>query len=147
MLVTSLSFREKLISRILTVNSILCIGLDPHSSELQLSSANATDTEKCEAAYTFCERIITNTTSVAACYKPNVAFFEALGIGGDVILQRVLSLIPPTIPILLDAKRGDIGTTAQAYAAAAYNVYNADAITLSPFMGYDSIEPFLSGTL
>lgn len=81
----------------------------------------------------------------AACYKPNAAFFEAIGpIHGMRTLQRVIQSIPSDIPILLDVKRGDIGSTAQAYAQASYDL-GAHAVTLSPLMGWDSIAPFLSG--
>ena len=83
----------------------------------------------------------------AACYKPNVAFFEALGVDdGMATLKRVVTSIPDDIPVLLDVKRGDIGSTAAAYATACYQHLGADAVTLSPLMGWDSIEPFVSGT-
>jgi len=83
----------------------------------------------------------------AACYKPNVAFFEALGVvGGMATLKRVIASIPDDIPVLLDVKRGDIGSTAAAYATACYEHLNADSVTLSPLMGWDSIEPFVTGT-
>ena len=83
----------------------------------------------------------------AACYKPNVAFFEALGVnGGMATLKRVIDSIPDDIPVLLDVKRGDIGSTAAAYATACFDHLHADAVTLSPLMGWDSIEPFVTGT-
>lgn len=82
----------------------------------------------------------------AACYKPNVAFFEALGVyGGMACLERVIQAIPDDIPVLLDVKRGDIGSTAAAYATACYDHLKADAVTLSPLMGWDSIAPFVTG--
>ena len=78
----------------------------------------------------------------------NVAFFEALGNGGmETLRSIILDLIKPyQIPVLLDVKRGDIGTTASAYASCCYDYLQADAVTLSPLMGYDSIEPFITGT-
>lgn len=87
----------------------------------------------------------THTAPHAACYKPNAAFFEALGanLGGST-LKRVLKEIPSDIPILLDVKRGDIGSTAAAYAETCYEHFGADAVTLSPLMGWDSIEPFVT---
>ena len=90
-----------------------------------------------------------NSAPHAVAYKPNAAFFEALGPNlGMTTLRRVIDAIPSTIPVLLDVKRGDIGSTAQAYAEACYdsqNGLNADGVTLSPLMGWDSVEPFISG--
>lgn len=138
----TISFQEKLEARINAVDSLLCIGLDPHATELKLSE----HTDKNDAAFTFCYNLILATSHVAACYKPNAAFFEALGDDGIKTLRRVCGLIPKDIPILLDVKRGDIGTTAQAYASACYDHIGADAVTLSPLMGMDSMEPFVTGT-
>ena len=90
-----------------------------------------------------------NVEQHAAAYKPNGAFFEALGPNlGMTTLRRVIDAIPSNIPVLLDVKRGDIGSTAQAYAEASYdsaNGLNADGVTLSPLMGWDSVEPFITG--
>jgi uridine monophosphate synthetase len=138
----SISFLDKLQARIDAVDSLLCVGLDPHSSELNLSIR----TNPNDAAFTFCHNLILATSHVAACYKPNAAFFEALGDDGIKTLRRVCDTIPHDIPILLDVKRGDIGTTAQAYASACYDHIKADAVTLSPLMGMDSMEPFVTGT-
>jgi len=100
---------------------------------------------KCEAAFTFCKTIIDATLPYAACYKPNAAFFEALGVeDGNATLVRVLKEIPSEVPVLLDVKRGDIGSTAAAYAEACYDHCNADAVTLSPLMGWDSVAPFVT---
>ena len=126
---------------------MLCVGLDPHGAQI-LGDAygSATQAEKCEAAFTFCKTIIDATLEHAACYKPNAAFFEALGASdGTSTLVRVLKEIPPEVPILLDVKRGDIGSTAAAYAEACYDHCNADAVTLSPLMGWDSVAPFVTG--
>jgi uridine monophosphate synthetase len=135
--------------------------------------------ERCDAAYNFCKRIIDATgkskikyshliiwrgkykdpiiahfsipftAPYAAAYKPNAAFFEALGPNlGVATLRRVVATIPDSIPTLLDVKRGDIGSTAEAYAEACYDNpigVNADGVTLSPLMGWDSIAPFISG--
>jgi orotidine 5'-phosphate decarboxylase subfamily 2 len=102
--------------------------------------------EQCDAAYTFCKTLIDATAPFCACFKPNVAFFEALGPnGGMAVLRRVIMDIPDDIPVLLDVKRGDIGSTAAAYATACYDHLGADAVTLSPLMGWDSIEPFVTG--
>ena len=151
------SFFEQLSSRAQSINSLLCIGLDPHLSELNLSQS-ANETERSEAAYNFCKNIIESTHEHAVCYKPNVAFFESLGVKlGMVTLRRVVDLIGTfggtnsgsSIPVLLDVKRGDIGSTAMAYAEACYDNelgLNGDGVTLSPLMGWDSLQPFITGT-
>ena len=91
----------------------------------------------------FCLRLIEATWELAAAYKPNAAFFEALGAEGFAALREVISAVPQGIPVILDAKRGDIASTARAYARSAFDVLEADAITLSPYLGYDSLAPFL----
>ncbi len=131
------SFFERLEARVSSCNSLLCIGLDPHQGHLP--SPTATD------ALQFCLDIIEKTHIFAAAYKPNSAFFEQFGSDGMVVLNKVISAIPTDIPIILDCKRGDIDTTAQAYAISSYDIYNATSVTLSPYMGYDSISPFISG--
>ena len=134
------SFFNKLETRVNEINSLLCVGLDPHSKEIASFSQ-----DKCEAAFLFCKRLIDATLPYAACYKPNAAFFEALGENGVATLEKVLKEIPSNVPILLDVKRGDIGSTAAAYAQACYDHLNADAVTLSPLMGWDSVAPFVTG--
>jgi orotidine 5'-phosphate decarboxylase subfamily 2 len=146
---TSSSFFTKLEARVSQVDSLLCVGLDPHGAQILGDAyASSTSEQKCEAAFTFCKTIIDATLPYAACYKPNAAFFEALGVDdGNATLVRVLKEIPPEVPVLLDVKRGDIGTTAAAYAEACYDHCNADAVTLSPLMGWDSVAPFVTGKL
>jgi uridine monophosphate synthetase len=143
----SLSFRDKLEARVASTNSLLCVGLDPHEKELFPEGwQDVSDDAKCDAAFTFCKTLIDATIPYAVCYKPNAAFFEALGNGGAACLQRVIrDVIPVDIPVLLDVKRGDIGTTASAYAVASYDHAGADAVTLSPLMGWDSVNPFVTG--
>lgn len=144
----SLSFRDKLEARIAATNSLLCVGLDPHEAELNLlPPVSVSDEEKCRAAFTFCKNLVDATRDVACCYKPNAAFFEALGDGGSECLRRVVcDVIPSDVPVLLDCKRGDIGSTAAAYASACYEHFHAvDAVTLSPLMGWDSVSPFVTG--
>ena len=138
------SFVDKLNNRVEEVNSLLCIGLDPHSKEIVTESVKTAD-DRCEAAFAFCKKLIDATLPYAACYKPNAAFFEALGEKGTQTLDRVMKEIPSNVPILLDVKRGDIGSTATAYAEACYDHLNADAVTLSPLMGWDSVAPFVTG--
>ncbi|MEN8173983.1 MAG: orotidine-5'-phosphate decarboxylase, partial [Chloroflexota bacterium] len=130
------SFTAFLEKRVTQVDSLLCIGLDPHRGDLTEFSA--------QAAGAFCTRLIEATADIAAAYKPNAAFFEALGPEGIVALQSVIAAVPDGIPVLLDAKRGDIASTAEAYADAVYRVLGADAVTLSPYLGRDSIEPFIA---
>lgn len=122
-----------------SINSLLCVGLDPHEQELGSATPNA--------AFTFCKTLVHQTLPYAACYKPNAAFFEALGDEGLKVLRRIVDeVIPGDVPVLLDCKRGDIGSTAAAYADAAYRHIGADAVTLSPLMGWDSVAPFITGT-
>ena len=148
-----MTFREKLEARVKSIDSLLCVGLDPHESELfpQQQEENNTTTitadARCEAAFTFCKTLVDATLSYAACYKPNSAFFEALGDDGMKTLRRLCrEVIPSDVPILLDVKRGDIGSTAAAYAVACYDHIGSDAVTLSPLMGWDSIKPFVTDT-
>mmetsp|Transcript_19337 Transcript_19337/g.53911 ORF Transcript_19337/g.53911 Transcript_19337/m.53911 type:complete len:524 (+) Transcript_19337:70-1641(+) len=142
----STTFFTKLEARVSQVDSLLCIGLDPHGKEILGDDfATASEEAKCDAAFTFCKTIIDATLPYAACYKPNAAFFEALGANnGNATLVRVLNEIPDEVPILLDVKRGDIGSTAAAYAEASYDHCNADGVTLSPLMGWDSVAPFIT---
>ena len=133
----SISFIEKLEARVKEVNSLVCIGLDPHIG--QLPNPNIQEVEK------FCMDIIHETSEYAAAYKPNSAFFEAFGSEGLEVLKKVIKSIPESIPVILDNKRGDIDTTAQAYATSSYEYLNADSVTLNPYMGYDAIKPFVTG--
>ena len=117
-------------------DSLLCVGLDPHSSELAEPTA--------AAARDFCLRLIAQTADVAIAYKPNAAFFELYGPDGWIALKDVIEAVPAGIPVILDAKRGDIASTADAYAASAFKKLGATAITLSPYLGRDSLAPFLA---
>jgi len=128
-------FFEKLTRRCQEVDSLLCIGLDPHRSELEEDSA--------EGAFRFCQRLIEETKEVAAAYKPNAAFFEVYGAEGWTALDRTCRLIPEGIPIVLDAKRGDIGSTSEAYADSAFKTLRCDSVTVSPYLGGDGVQPFL----
>eukprot|EP01040_Poterioochromonas_malhamensis_P023421 gene23421-28731_t len=133
---SSVSFREKLETRVQKVQSLLCVGLDPHVSQLKAATP--------ASAREFCAKIIAETHPYAACFKPNIAFFEYFGQEGISVLHDIINLIPEDIPVILDAKRGDIDTTAQAYADAAFKGTRSDSITLSPYMGWDSISPFVT---
>lgn len=129
------SFFEKLDQRSRAIDSLLCVGLDPHPEDLPEQTG--------AAAKAFCLRLIEATKEVALAYKPNAAFFEALGPGGWEALQEVIEAIPDEIQVVLDAKRGDISSTARAYARSVFETLGADAITLSPYLGYDSLTPFM----
>jgi len=130
------TFFEKLDQRAKAIDSLLCVGLDPHPEELPEQTA--------EAAKAFCIRLINATHKYALAFKPNAAFFEALGPEGWEALHSVIQAVPDGIPVILDAKRGDISSTAQAYAQSAFERLGADAITLSPYLGYDSLSPFMA---
>lgn len=132
-------FFEMLKQRVDKVNSLLCVGLDPHVKQLPEAS--------CAAAEKHSLDVIAATKDVTACYKPNAAFFECWGAEGAAALKRVIQAAKDTgAPVLLDAKRGDIGTTSDAYAVSAFDELGADAITLSPYMGWDSLAPFVDTT-
>ena len=143
-----MSFFEQISTRSTAINSLLCIGLDPHLSELKLPQS-ANEEQRANAAYEFCKTIIDATHEHTVCYKPNAAFFEALGTKlGCETLRKVVDIIPNGIPVLLDVKRGDIGSTAAAYAEACYDEISGlkgDGVTLSPLMGWDSVQPFVTG--
>ena len=137
------TFFSFLAKRMDDCSSLLCVGLDPHPSDLPASTA--------EAARTFCLNLIKATAPYAAAFKPNAAFFELYGAEGWTALKDVIEAIQAEsyrmgsmIPVILDAKRGDIASTAEAYAQSAFKTLGAHAITLSPFLGKDSIDPFLA---
>lgn len=131
------SFFARLDSRARAVNSLLCIGLDPHPELLPEPTASA--------ALAFCKKLVDETHDLVCAFKPNSAFFEAFGADGYAALRDVIAYIHGKdnhLPVILDAKRGDIASTAQAYARAAFEYLDADAITLNPYMGTAVISPF-----
>ncbi|RLC75222.1 MAG: orotate phosphoribosyltransferase [Chloroflexi bacterium] len=134
-----MDFYTKLLAAIERNDSLLCIGLDPDPDYLPSRFASREN-----PVLAFNRYIIEVTADLACAYKPNVAFYEALGPRGLEILQHTIEAIPSNIPVILDAKRGDIGSTARAYAKAAFEVLKADAVTLNPYLGYDSLAPFLA---
>ncbi len=115
-------------------DSLLCIGLDPRPERL----APGDDLHR------FNRRIVDETRDLACAYKPNSAFYESAGPGGLEALRQTITYIKETarVPVILDAKRGDIGSTAAAYAKAAFEVWGADALTVNPYLGSDSVSPF-----
>ena len=136
------SFFTFLEKRVDDCSSLLCIGLDPHVRDLSAPTA--------DAARDFCRNLIKQTARYAAAFKPNAAFFEFFGADGWTALKEVVEAIDAEsnrlgsrIPIILDAKRGDIASTAEAYARSAFENLGVDCITLNPYLGKDSVEPFL----
>ncbi len=116
----------------------LCIGLDPVREELPLALEDDPD-----PMLAFCTSIVDATADFALAYKPNIAFFEADGAEGLERLLVLMTHIPDRIPVILDAKRGDIGSSSEQYARMAFEAIGADAVTVNPWMGRDSIQPFL----
>lgn len=141
---TFFSFLER---RVDDCSSLLCIGLDPHIPDLRREGQPA---PTAQTALDFCVNIIKQTSRYAAAFKPNAAFFEVFGPEGWTALRQVIEAVQDEsnrwgsmIPVILDAKRGDIASTAAAYAQSAFEKLGAHCITLSPYLGKDSIEPFL----
>ena len=133
-----MSFIEKLRSAQERNRSYLCVGLDivTASTPLPIQSYD-------EPMLPFAREIIDATKDLVCAYKPNLGFFLAEGAAGIVALERIVRYIPADIPIILDGKFGDIGNTAEAYARGAFQQFRADAVTLAPYMGSDSVKPFL----
>ena len=126
-------FIDKLLSASRKNKSLLCVGLDPDRK--LMSDMGVLE---------FNKAIIDATSDLVCAYKPNFAFYEAMGIEGLNILKETIAYIPDEIPVIGDAKRGDIGNTAKAYAEALFTYFKVDAATESPYLGFDSIEPFLN---
>ncbi|KVE27946.1 orotidine 5'-phosphate decarboxylase [Burkholderia singularis] len=121
-------------------NSLLCVGLDPEPTKFPAQFANQPD-----AIFDFCREIVDATAPFASAFKPQIAYFAAHRAEDQ--LERLIAHIHlqhPGLPVILDAKRGDIGSTAEQYAREAFERYRADAVTVNPYMGYDSIEPYLT---
>ena len=134
-----MDFRDKLVKACQKNKSRLCIGLDP-----ELQKIPSFIRENQEPLWAFNKALIENTIDLVCAYKPNLAFYEAEGIPGLLSLKKTIEFIGGRVPVILDAKRGDIGNTAKAYAQMAFKEMQADAVTLSPYMGFDSLEPFFS---
>jgi orotidine 5'-phosphate decarboxylase subfamily 2 len=126
-----MTFTDKLRARNAATGSNLCVGLDVRAADA------GKDTKK------WILNVIEQTAPHAAAFKPNAAYFEALGWQGMKMLEEIMAAIPKDIPTVLDVKRGDIGETQGYYAKACFDVLNADAVTLNPYMGRDTLEPFL----
>jgi orotidine-5'-phosphate decarboxylase len=131
-------FIEKLRNAQHKNRSYLCIGLD-----IVVANNPSPISYYDEPMLPFARAIIEATRDLVCAYKPNLGFYLAEGAAGLVALERIVRLVPPDIPIILDGKFGDIGNTAEAYARGAFEQFMADAVTLSPYMGSDSVKPFL----
>jgi orotidine-5'-phosphate decarboxylase len=135
----STGFADRLRARRAAIGSALCVGIDPHPDALPAGLPR--DVHGIES---FARGLIEATAPFASAVKVNLAFFEAFGAEGWAVLERVRADVPPDLACVLDAKRGDIGSTAERYAEALAGRFRADAVTLSPYLGEDAIEPFLA---
>jgi orotidine-5'-phosphate decarboxylase len=134
----SVSFTELLEASVRAHDSHLCVGLDPDLDRLPDGfEPNPDDVLR------FVTAIVEATAEFAAAYKPNSAFYEQMGPAGMEVLQAVIAAVPAGTPVILDAKRGDMANTAERYATACFDVMGATAATVNPFLGRDSLEPFL----
>ena len=134
-----MKFTEKLALATANHHSLLCVGLDPDVARFPVEFK-----DKPDAIFLFCKAIIDATAIYACAFKPQIAYFAALAAEDQ--LQAICDYLKqnyPNIPIVLDAKRGDIGSTAEQYAREAFERYDADAVTLNPYMGFDSVAPYL----
>ena len=134
-----MGFMQALRARWERADSLVCVGLDPEPAKFPPRFEDDPD-----AIFKFCREIVDATAQYVCCFKPQIAHFAALG--AEDTLQRLVAHIHaahPGIPVILDSKRGDIGSTAQHYATEAFDRYAADAVTANPYLGRDSLQPFL----
>ena len=132
------AFLERLAARSATTGSVLCLGIDPEPSGLPAGFPPTID-----GVERFARLLIEAGAPHAAAIKPNLAFFEAFGSAGLAALERIRAAIPAGVPVVLDAKRGDIGSTAARQAVALYDALGADAVTVNPYLGEEAIAPLL----
>ena len=133
--------REELIEQIKTKKSFLCVGLDTDLKKIPQYLLNDND-----AIFTFNKNIIDATAPYCVAYKPNLAFYEAFGVKGMIAFEKTINYLNEYYPdhfIIADAKRGDIGNTSKMYARTFFEEYDVDALTVAPYMGEDSVTPFL----
>lgn len=133
------SFDDRLRQRMRTRDTLVCVGIDP---EIDRLPAGVDRTPAGVVA--FCTALVEATAEVAAAFKPNLGFFVGLGREGLDVLWQVRQAIPADVPVILDCKVGDIGTTAAAYARGWFDAFDFDAITVNPYLGEDAIAPFLA---
>jgi orotidine-5'-phosphate decarboxylase len=133
-------FRAQLLGAQVRQGSMLCVGLDPEPARFPAPWQN-----DARRIFDFCAAIVSATADQVCAFKPQIAYFAAHR--AEEQLERLVAhihAVAPGVPVILDAKRGDVGSTARQYAAEAFERYRADAVTLSPFMGLDSIEPYMA---
>jgi orotidine-5'-phosphate decarboxylase len=140
------TFLAKLNEAVERNNSLVCVGLDPDPALMPLINGRGAADLRAEDVIEFNRKIIDATSDLVCCFKPNVAFFEAFGAIGNEILRGTLAGIPVDVPVIADAKRGDIGNSSAAYARAIFEELNCDAMTVNAYGGKDAIEPFLEYT-
>lgn len=134
-----MTFIHQLSAAWTTNNSLLCVGLDPDLSRLPPQFAGKPD-----AIYQFCKAVVDSTADLVCAFKPQIAYFSALRAEDQLeSVCRYIRCTYPHIPLILDAKRGDIGATAEQYAREAFERYDANAVTVNPYMGFDSVMPYL----
>jgi orotidine-5'-phosphate decarboxylase len=136
---TPISFHEKVGARVESANTLVCVGLDPVPGKVPAGFDQSVD-----SVVSFCTEIVAATQDMAAAFKPNLAFFMALGPEGLRALQQVRDAIPEDIPVILDGKLNDMGETARAYSRAVFEIMGFDALTVAPYLGEDALEPYLS---
>lgn len=131
--------KAELFEQIKTKQSFLCVGLDTDINKIPSHLLNTED-----PIFEFNKQIIDATSAYAIAYKPNIAFYEAMGAKGWESLEKTINYIPDNIFTIADAKRGDIGNTSSLYARAFFDKMNFDSVTVAPYMGVDSVSPFLA---
>lgn len=133
-----MGFLDRLRSSVEVRDTLVCVGLDPELDRLPQGIAREPD-----GILAFNRAIIEATGDLVCAYKPNLAFYEALGPNGEVVLRETLRAIPSGVLKIGDAKRADIGNTSRFYAKALFEVFGFDAVTANPYLGYDALQPFL----
>ncbi len=138
----SSTFGDRLIDAARANDSLLCVGLDPVRARFPTPLRDEPDVTR--AIVSFNAGVIAATSDLVCAYKPNLGFYLAYGAAGVAALEETRRLIPAHIPIILDAKVGDIGSTAEAYATGYFDTWGFDAVTVNPYLGEDSLAPFLT---
>tara|TARA_B100000686_G_scaffold263902_1_gene277765 strand:+ start:222 stop:1022 length:801 start_codon:yes stop_codon:yes gene_type:complete len=132
-----MTFFDKLAHQVFSKKTFLCVGLDPVWCKIPKHLPRTQ-----QGLLEFLLNIVKQTKDYAAAYKPNFAYFEALGISGLDVLQELIKEITPEVPVIGDAKRGDVGHSSKMYAKALFEIYRCDAVTVSPYLGQDALRPF-----
>ncbi|CAA9555433.1 MAG: Orotidine 5'-phosphate decarboxylase, partial [uncultured Thermomicrobiales bacterium] len=135
-------FTERLAMRAEATGSLVCINLDPDLDRPGVSDRSASPREAADAVVRYFSAVIERTAPYACAYKPNFAFFLPLGADGIRALREIRERIPREIPVILDAKVGDVGNTSEHYAQAFFDTWDFDAVTVNPYLGEDGLAPF-----